>query len=344
MTAERICVHVKIAVFFCLVRAAIAAKAAQKASPTKNAPIFAAGFPLTKNFVPAAKANQKNAKKPPLQKLHLIIYLISMDNRPVLFIDSGIGSLPYCRDFKERNPQEAICCIADRENFPYGSRTKEEITLILTASMKNLIKTVDPKIAVLACNSATVSAIDSLRGAFPQIPFVGTVPAVKPAANASKSRKVGVLGTARTIEDPYNQILAGKICEILGIAAPDLVEFVEHHLENADENEKNKIVKKYIELFRAEGADTIVLGCTHFLYLLEEFRHSAAPDINIFDSLNGITKRIEFLLDENNGILRAEKDFAPARRLLLTGNEPPDSLWHKRSKSAGLDLCLLCEV
>ena len=267
-----------------------------------------------------------------------------MNNRPVLFIDSGIGGLPYCMDFIKNNPQEDAYYFADRENFPYGSRSKEDLISILTAHIEKSTKTIDPKIAVLACNSATVSALESLRKSFPQIPFVGTVPAIKPAANASRSKKVGVLGTARTIDDPYNQNLANGDCEIIGIAAPDLVEFIEQRFEKAGKNEKTEIVKKYIDPFRAGNVDTIVLGCTHFLFLLEDFRREAAPSIKVFDSIDGITKRIEFLLDEKDGALRAEKDCGAEYRLYITGGEKENSLWNERAKRFGFNLLFFDEL
>ena len=267
-----------------------------------------------------------------------------MNSKPVLFLDSGLGGIPYCRDFLKRNPNESICYLADRLNFPYGPRGKEEIASILTALTEKLLKTANPKIAVLACNTASIAALAPLRENFPNLPFVGTVPAIKPAANASKNGKIGVLGTERTINDIRSLHLADDRCEIIGVAAPELVEFVEHGFYNADENEKTEIVKKYIKLFRAEGADTVVLGCTHFLYLLEEFRREAAPFIKIFDSLDGITKRIEYLLDENDGILRAGKDSRPVNRFILTGTNAPDQFWRDMAQKLGFNLCLLEEL
>jgi len=270
-----------------------------------------------------------------------------MDIRPILFIDSGIGGLTYCKDFLKRNPHEEIFYLADRENFPYGQRKKDEISSILTALIEKILKAANPKIIVLACNSATVSSIEQLRRHFPNIPFVGTVPAIKPAANASRSGKVGVLGTARTIEDPYNQNLADeceKRCKIIGIAAPDLVEFVEERFDSATKKEKKEIVKKYIDIFRAEGADTLVLGCTHFLSLLKEFKKGAFPFIKIFSSLDGVTKRIEYLLDENSGALRAEKSFKPVNRLVLTGQGSAKTSWKSRAKELGFDLYLSDEL
>jgi len=266
-----------------------------------------------------------------------------MDSRHVLFFDSGAGGIPYCRDFIRRNPHEAVCYLADRMNFPYGPRGKEELVSILISLTEKLLKTVDLKIFVLACNTASISALAPLRKNFPHLPFVGTVPAVKPAANSSKCGKVGVLGTERTIEDIRSLNLAEN-CEIFGVAAPELVEFIEQRYEKAGEEERAEIVKKYIALFRTENIDNIVLGCTHFLYLLEEFRREASPFIKIFDSLDGITKRVEYLLDENDGALRAEKKSNPQHRLLLTGTKPPDSFWQNRAQALGFNLNLLSEI
>ena len=270
-----------------------------------------------------------------------------MNNKPVVFIDSGIGGIPYCMDFIRRNPHESVYYIADRENFPYGPHGKDDLISILIKLTEKLIESADPKIAVLACNSATVSAVAALRQIFPQLPFVGTVPAIKPAVNASINRKIGVLGTERTIGDSYNNSLAANSefqVEVFGVAAPELVDFIEHRIDKADEKEKTEIVKKYIEIFRNEGADTLVLGCTHFLHLLDVFRREAEPSIKVFDSLDGITKRIEYLLDGNNEELRAGLDSSPVYRLLLTGKEPVDSSWKKRASALGFKLYLLSEI
>ena len=271
-----------------------------------------------------------------------------MDTRPLLFLDSGIGGIPYCRHFYRRNPTETIYYLADRFHFPYGTREQAELIGILTTLMQKLAKAVNPKIAVLACNTATVSALAELRQRFPAIPFVGTVPAIKPAMLACKTGKVGVLGTARTIEDPYIRNLAGSECEIYGITAPELVTFVEQRFFLADENEKREMAKKYIALFRTAGVDTIVLGCTHFIFLLEEFKKEAAstesPSIQIFDSLDGITQRIESLLDDNNGALRTDNKAPPQNQIILTGTEPPDNSWKSLAEQLGFELSLADEL
>jgi glutamate racemase len=267
-----------------------------------------------------------------------------MNNKPVLFMDSGIGGIPYCMDFIKKNPGESVCYLADHENYPYGPRGKEELTGILIYLLKKLLTKIEPKIAVLACNTATIAALSSLRENFSQIPFVGTVPAIKPAANASSKGKVGVLGTARTIEEVNSLNLADKSCEIFGIAAPELVDFIELHFDGSEKEKNTEIVKKYVDIFRAENVDTLVLGCTHFLFLLEEFRCEAAPYFEVFDSLEGITKRIEYLLDENSGFLRAEKDSISVHRLFVTGKKASDSFWERRAHSLGFNLIMLDEL
>jgi glutamate racemase len=262
-----------------------------------------------------------------------------MDNRPVLFLDSGVGGIPYCCDFIKRNPKEIVYYLADRENFPYGPREKEEIAAILISLTAKLITKIDPKLAVLACNTASISALQPLRKTFPNLPFVGTVPALKPAAQASKCGKIGVLATERTINDIPNLHLETGNCEIIGIAAPELVEFIEQSFDKASRSEKAETVKKYIDLFREKGVDSLVLGCTHFLYLHDEFLQCAQPGINIFDSLEGITKRIEYLLNENSSALRA--DNTQSCNLVLTGTQPPDAFWKTRAETLKFNLCLI---
>jgi len=274
-----------------------------------------------------------------------------MNNKPVLFIDSGIGGLPYCIDFHTKNIDEEICYLADTENFPYGSRTKDEITSIMIDLTEKLIKTICPKIIVLACNTATIAALADLREHFKdtQIPFVGTVPALKPAAENSRNKKVGVLATRQTIGGLVYLNLADGSCSIYGLAAPDLVEFVEHKIETASVQEKTDIVRKYINEFSNKGVDSLVLGCTHFLYLLEEFRREAAHNgnealhIEVFDSIAGVTKRIEFLLDENNMALRTDKNAKPSNQLLTT-SETENGFWQKRANDLGFKLNLLKNI
>jgi len=266
-----------------------------------------------------------------------------MMDKPILFIDSGIGGIPYCSHFLGRNPGARIVYLADRLRFPYGKWEKTELAEILKKLVGQLVNVINPKIVVLACNTATIAALAELRECFPALPFVGTVPAVKPAALASKTGKIGVLGTELTIKQPYIRDLASRFGggEVHGIAAPELVEFVEGRCNSASVDEKRAIVTTYLNRFRAEGVDALVLGCTHFLLLLDEFRSEAAPDITVFDSVTGISHRIESLLEGQK-----ESDGVPSRqnRILLTGPCAPEPSWVSLAERLGFGLSLLDAV
>ena len=266
-------------------------------------------------------------KKQMPQKQLLIIYLIDMKKKPVLFLDSGIGGIPYCKCFHQRNPGESIIYFADRLNFPYGKKEKGQLIEILTNLLENLIKTLNPKIMVLACNTASIASLSALRKSFPLLPIIGTVPAVKPAAIKSKTGKIGVLGTELTINEPYIRELAAKYgnAEIAGIAAPELVEFIENKITLSTDAEKKEIVNHYLKSFRKEGVDALVLGCTHFLFLQEFFQNEAKPDISVFDSLEGITRRIETALDEHS--LWENKAHNAENYLLLSAETEPEAEW-----------------
>lgn len=280
-----------------------------------------------------------------------------MEKRPVLFLDSGIGGIPYCDHFHQKAPNESIVYLADRQHFPYGKLGKAEIESILAELAGKLIQAVNPKIAVLACNTATIAALPELRNQYPSLPIVGTVPAVKPAAIASRSGKIGVLGTAFTVRESHIRELAAQYggAEITGIAAGELVDFVENRYFDAAPEEKEKVVGSYISRFRAAGVDSLVLGCTHFVFLREEFRRLASPDITVFESVTGITQRIESLLLENSygeGLTQrrgeektdngpAQKATGAKNRLLLTGPERPEPSWEKWAGHLGFELALL---
>ncbi|MDR1948179.1 MAG: glutamate racemase [Spirochaetaceae bacterium] len=277
-----------------------------------------------------------------------------MDNRPILFLDSGIGGLPYCRHFHHRNPAEILIYVADRANFPYGPRDRGELIAALQVLFEKLIALFNPKIAAVVCNTATVSALASLRERFPQLPFVGTVPAIKPAVLRSQKRHIGVLGTERTIEDPYIAELAaryGPDCRISGFAAPELVEFVEYRQARSSGEERRRMVAPYIRALRDRGADALVLGCTHFLFLLTEFVEAAAPDIRVYDSVEGVSRRLEALLD--GGGLRVGSvpgvpgvgsvPGEPECLLVLTGDRAPDEDMLRRAEAYGLSLRRLAD-
>jgi glutamate racemase len=219
--------------------------------------------------------------------------------KTVVFVDSGKGGLPYFDFFRARNPRVNAVYAADTEHFPYGKKTKAELIAILSRFTGMLNRRYAPELIALVCNTASVSALDELRAAFPKITFVGTVPAIKPAIENSATGVVGVIGTERTIDDPSIDAIAASVrkpCRIERLAAPELVEFAEHRLERATARERLDMVRPYLQRLRAENVDGVALGCTHFLLLKNDFIDAGAPDMRMYDSVEGVTKRIERLL------------------------------------------------
>jgi glutamate racemase len=265
-----------------------------------------------------------------------------MNDRPIIFLDSGIGGIPYADFFRFRNRNEKIVYAADRGNFPYGPRSKENVIELSLSLAKKLVVLYDPKILVVACNAISVSALQALREGLSGLPVVGTVPALKPAIEKSLTRRVGVIGTQRAVEDPYIAELAARFgpdCTIVGEAAPGLVEFVERRWLEADKAERLKAVEPWVKKIIDKGADTLVLACTHFLLLKEEFRVSAGNALMIFDSVEGVTRRVEALLDGNSGELRSgsTKD-AESPLMIVTGKRPLEDHWEKLCLRFGFTL------
>jgi glutamate racemase len=159
----------------------------------------------------------------------------------------------------------------------------------------------------------------------------------------SKARHIGVLGTARTIEDTYIAELIARYdpdCALTAIAAPELVDFVEYRYAASSAEERLAAVLPYIDQFRGAGADAIVLGCTHFLFLLDTFK-AAAGDLRIHDSVAGVSHRAEALLDQGNlraGPVSSVEAAGRENMLLVTGTGPLEPSWQDRASAFGLTL------
>jgi glutamate racemase len=222
-------------------------------------------------------------------------------NAPILFFDSGVGGLSVLGPTLKLLPNAPIVYAADSAGFPYGKRSEAEIASRVPALLGRLVERFHPRLAVIACNTASTIALDHVRSAL-DLPVVGTVPAIKPAAEMSKSRVIGVLGTEATVRQPYVDDLAAKFaadCTIIRHGSPELVELAEAKL--AGEEIGTEAVRAAAQpLFDAPGGDridTVVLACTHFPLLDEEFR-SAFPHITYVDGGAGIARRIAFLTRE----------------------------------------------
>ncbi len=212
---------------------------------------------------------------------------------PVAFIDSGIGGLPYLAAVRRLLPGIRLVYAADRERFPYGDKRPADIVEAVVSLAGRLVEREHPRLIVVACNTASVVALESLRRRFP-LPFVGTVPAVKPAAAWTRSRRIGVLATQRTVEGDYLRGLVARFaggCEVVGLPANDLVAFVENELHRASATERAAHAAAEAARVRDAGVDTVVLGCTHFLHLEAELREAFGPDVTLVDSRDGVARQ-----------------------------------------------------
>jgi glutamate racemase len=221
------------------------------------------------------------------------------DNRPLLFFDSGVGGLSVLAPVAALLPQAPVVYVADSAGFPYGTRSEAEIAARVPALLGRLAERYDPRLIVIACNTASTIALAHVRSAL-DIPIVGTVPAIKPAAELSTTRVIGVLGTEATMRQPYVDDLTARFaadCTVLRHGSAELVEMAERAL--AGEPPAREWLRAVLGgLFDQPGGerlDVIVNACTHFP-LLEEALAAAAPHpVRFVDGGPGIARRVAYL-------------------------------------------------
>ena len=228
-----------------------------------------------------------------------------MNNNPIGVYDSGFGGLSVWRELYRALPEESIIYLGDGKNCPYGQKSAEEIRLLATESVRELLSR-GCKMIVVACNTATAVAIEHLRAMFPDTPFVGLEPAVKPACKSTRSGVVGVIATERSLKsDKFLATLAkyGGGVEVIRAVGEGFVEAVEANAESLPSTEQT--VRVVVEPIINRGADVLVLGCTHYPFLRDVIAKVVGErDVEIIDSGEAVEKRVESLLDEYG--LRAE--------------------------------------
>ena len=219
---------------------------------------------------------------------------------PILFFDSGVGGLSVLAPTRALLPNAPIVYAADSAGFPYGTKSEVELGERVPALLVNLAERFKPRLIVIACNTASTIALDHVRAAL-DVPIVGTVPAIKPAAETSKSRVIGVLGTAATVRQPYVDDLASRFaadCTIIRHGSPELVLLAEAKLagEEVSTEQVRAAVQPMFDAPGGEKIDTIVLACTHFSLLDQELR-TAFPGMKLVDGAAGIARRIAALTE-----------------------------------------------
>ncbi|WP_108810080.1 glutamate racemase [Sphingorhabdus sp. Alg231-15] len=215
---------------------------------------------------------------------------------PLLFFDTGIGGLSILRESQKLMPTAPVIYAADYAGMPYGMKSEEELSTRIPLLLGRLVERYKPQLVTIACNTASTIALDVVRSVL-DIPVVGTVPAIKPASQMTKTGVIGLLGTKATIRQPYVDRLAAEFApdkKILRFGAPDLVYAAEARLR--DEVPDPKIISRAVSGLTdqeyGDQIDTVILACTHFPLVQEELQKSFVRDIQFIDGSNGIARRI----------------------------------------------------
>jgi glutamate racemase len=230
------------------------------------------------------------------------------DSPTILVFDSGLGGLTVLREVVAARPEAHYVYVADDAFFPYGHHSEDEIIARVVPLMGELIGTHDPDLVVIACNTASTLVLSHLRAAY-SLPFVGTVPAIKPACAQSKTRRVSVLGTKGTVKREYTKALIrdyAQGCEVTLVGSPELAslaerEFGGHEISDSD------ILAELAPCFVGDAADAgartdiIVLACTHYPLLLDRMKKLAPWPVEWIDPAPAIARRVSDLLGARSG-------------------------------------------
>jgi glutamate racemase len=227
---------------------------------------------------------------------------------PILLFDSGVGGLSVLAPIRAALPHAGIVYVADNGGFPYGTKSEAEIAARVPALLGRLVERYRPALVVIACNTASTIALGPVRAAL-DVPVVGTVPAIKPAAALSRTRAIGVLGTTATVRQPYVDTLAATFaadCVVLRHGSARLVEFAEAKLRGRTTPLADYATELAGLLGQPGGSavDTVVLACTHFPLIAAELaaaavalsKNGAAGPLRFVDGGAGIARRVVHLL------------------------------------------------
>ena len=212
------------------------------------------------------------------------------------FLDSGTGGIPYMLLLKEKSPESRCVYLGDTVHFPYGEKSFEEIVRCSSEAIDTIVKNWNPRAVIIACNTISVTALDELRKLHPDLPIIGTVPAIKLAAKVSLNKKIGFLATNASVNHKYSEKLIEDFasdCTVFKRGDPELIDFIEHKLFTASKEEKFEAVMPAVEYFNSNGCDTIILGCTHFTHMAREIEEAFASKswkkVFVVDSRDGVS-------------------------------------------------------
>lgn len=224
-----------------------------------------------------------------------------MSDRPVLVFDSGVGGLTVLREARVLMPERRFIYVADDAGFPYGAWEEAALRERVVALFRDLLDEHNPEIAVIACNTASTLVLGDLRAAFPGTPFVGTVPAIKPAAERTRSGLISVLATPGTVKRQYTRNLIGEWASqvhVRLVGSERLAGLAETYMRSGHVDEE--AVRAEIEpcFIEQDGkrTDIVVLACTHYPFLVNRMRKTAPWPVDWIDPAEAIARRAVSLM------------------------------------------------
>lgn len=217
------------------------------------------------------------------------------NTKPIGLFDSGVGGTSIWKEIHELLPNENTIYLADSKNAPYGKKTKAEIVALCCKNVDFLLEQ-GCKLIVVACNTATTNAIKEIREKY-DVPFIGIEPAIKPAANLSKTETIGILATKGTLNSElfHKQVEHFSNIKILEQVGYGLVELIEGG--QIDSDEMRNLLKIYLRPMIEENIDYLVLGCSHYPYLIPEIKKIVPPSVKIIDSGLAVAKQTKTVLE-----------------------------------------------
>lgn len=245
----------------------------------------------------------------------------------ILVFDSGLGGLTVFREVIAARPDARYVYVADDAGFPYGNIPEAALITRVVHVIGAAIRDHAPDLIVIACNTASTLALAELRARF-QVPFVGTVPAIKPACAQSQTKRIAVLGTQATISREYTRALIREFaagCAVALVGSPRLAAYAEAELAGAPATDA-EIAAEILPCFLDEGrrrTDTVVLACTHYPLLLDRFRRVAPWPVEWLDSAPAIARRVADLLRDQPATATST---VPPKIVFTSGHAPSPTL------------------
>lgn len=247
-----------------------------------------------------------------------------MTTRPILLFDSGVGGLTVLREARVLMPDRRFVYVADDAAFPYGDWEEPALDQRIVALFGMLLERFRPEIAVVPCNTASTLSLASLRAAYPDTPFVGTVPAIKPAAERTRSGLVSVLATPGTVKRQYTRDLIAQWaqkCHVRLVGSTQLARLAETYMREGfvdEEAVRAEIAPCFIE---RDGArtDIVVLACTHYPFLVNRMRKTAPWPVDWIDPAEAIARRVLALLGEQPEVDQRLADPLPDIAMFTSG-------------------------